>query len=165
MHFDAVYRHLCYLCGESDIAEDLCQETFARAIVSIAKFRGDASLRTWLCRVAVNVAREHWRKNGTQRKLKDELGGLAPYLGLARDVEATHMDHVRSKVLYAVLGTLPNNLREAFILRDLAGLSTDEAARQLGISAGNVAVRAHRARARIERELTARGWMDTGGAP
>jgi RNA polymerase sigma-70 factor (ECF subfamily) len=59
----------------------------------------------------------------------------------------------RVKALYAALETLPDHLRVAFVLRDLEGLSPDEAADRLGISPGNLAVRATRARQRIRKQL------------
>jgi RNA polymerase sigma-70 factor (ECF subfamily) len=65
------------------------------------------------------------------------------------------------RLVYDILATLPENLREAFVVRELEGLPVDEAAEVLGISPGNVAVRASRARARIRKELERLGW--TGG--
>jgi len=75
------------------------------------------------------------------------------------DVDRVHMAKRKAEALYAVLETLPEHLREAFVLRDLEGLSPAEAAAQLGITPGNLSVRATRARERIRRELEARGWL------
>ena len=75
-------------------------------------------------------------------------------------VHHSYVDEVRSKVLYEVLDELAPQLREAFVLRDVMGHSTKEAAAELGISSGNLAVRAHRARRKVEARLEALGWLD-----
>jgi RNA polymerase sigma-70 factor (ECF subfamily) len=75
-------------------------------------------------------------------------------------VDRLHQQDARMRLLYEILATLPENLREAFVLRELEGLPPDEAAAQLGISPGNLAVRASRARAKIRRELERLGWME-----
>ena len=74
------------------------------------------------------------------------------------DIEQTYEDEVRTKVLYRALDTLPVQLREAFVLRDLMGMPPAEAADNLGITKGNLAVRAHRARTQLSAELARRGW-------
>src|SRR5687767_7965127 len=51
-HFDRVFRRLCHLVGQAAIAEDLTQETFARAVVALPGFDGRAALSTWLCGIA-----------------------------------------------------------------------------------------------------------------
>jgi RNA polymerase sigma-70 factor (ECF subfamily) len=62
--------------------------------------------------------------------------------------------------VHAILADLPEHLREAFVLRDLEGLAPDEAAAQLGISPGNLAVRATRARQRVRAVLERQGWLE-----
>jgi RNA polymerase sigma factor (sigma-70 family) len=58
------------------------------------------------------------------------------------------------------LETLAPKLREAFVLRDLLGMASSEAAQLLDISPGHLAVRSHRARAKLREVLTERGWAD-----
>ena len=76
-HFDRAYRYLLYLVGDGDVAEELTQETFARAMVSLKKFRGEASVQTWLNRIAVNVTREHWRSQKRRGKINASLTHIA----------------------------------------------------------------------------------------
>lgn len=159
-NFDRTFRYLVYLVGDADLAEDFTQETFARALVSLKKFRGDASVRTWLNCIAVNVAREHWRRTQRGRKIRENLTRIVESAPPEDELHKSFVDSVRSKVLYAVLDELPVNLREAFVLRDLLGLDGRTAAKELGISAGNVAVRAHRARGRIRDRLEELGWLN-----
>src|SRR5689334_9822524 len=56
-----VYALLFRLTSDSEEARDLTQETFLRAFQSIDRFRGDASLKTWIYRIAINQARNRWR--------------------------------------------------------------------------------------------------------
>ena len=79
-----------------------------------------------------------------------------PTLG---DPDSGHLRRERSRALYAVLEELPERWREAFILREVQGLSTKDAGDKLGITPSNVAVRVARARTRIREELSRRGWI------
>lgn len=160
LHFDAVLRHVSYLVGGVPLAEDLTQEAFVRGFKAAATFRGEARFRTWIARIATNVVRRHLQRRQVHERTK---AGFASALRQQPqlDVAQTYEDEVRMKVLYSSLDTLPVPLREAFVLRDLLGMPPDEAASNLGITKGNLAVRAHRARAQLSAELTRRGW---GGA-
>lgn len=158
LHFDTVLRHLSYFVGDVQLAEDLTQEAFVRGFKSASTFRGDARFHTWISRIATNVARRHFKRSEVQRRTRTGfaavLGQQAPQL----DVEQTYENEVRAKVLYSALDTLPVALREAFVLRDLMDVPAEEAADNLGITKGNLAVRAHRARTQLSAELARRGW-------
>ncbi len=162
--FDAIFRHVCYLTGDTVLAEDLVQEAFARAMTSVASYDGRSSFVTWLRGIALNVVRMHWRRARTSDRVQDDLERLQSVAPGAGTPDQAHVQDRRMQVVYEILETLPGNLREAFVLRELEGLPAAEAAEQLGISAGNLAVRATRARQRIRTELGRRGWLDAGGA-
>ena len=91
--------------------------------------------------------------NGADRS---QLPGVGP--------DDAHLQRERSRVLYAVLAELPERLREAFLVRELQGLASEEAAALLGITTGNLHVRVCRARAQIHAELRRLGWLP-GGEP
>ncbi|MCH9681204.1 MAG: RNA polymerase sigma factor [Deltaproteobacteria bacterium] len=158
-YFDPLFRHTCYLTGDPPLAEDLVQEAFARAMTSVANYDGRASFATWLRAIALNVVRMHWRRSKTTDRIVgdfEQMQHLAPPKGLP---DQLHAQDQRMRAVYEILATMPDHLREAFVLRELEGLPTREAAEQLGISAGNLAVRATRARQRIRDELVRRGWL------
>jgi len=160
-HYAGVFRHTRYLAGGGASVEDLVQEVFARALVALADFDGRSAFGTWLHGIAVNVARNEWRAHRSTQTAHDRLRDMtevAPAPSMA-DLDRAHMAKQKAIVLYAVLETLPEHLREAFVLRDLQGLSPAEAGAQLGISPGNVSVRATRARERIRKALEERGWL------
>jgi len=159
-HFDQIFRHIIHLTGDPDIAEDLVQETFAKAIIALPGFRGEAKLVTWLSGIAINIVRGQWRREKGIRKVREGLARLelvAPRGGAAPD--RARLRKAQAEVLYGVLEGLPETLREVFILREFEGLSAREASAQLGISEGNVNVRASRARARVRDELERLGWL------
>lgn len=161
-HFDAVYRHVCFLTGDAGLAEDLVQDAFARAMTNAASYDGRSSFVNWLRGIALNVVRMHWRRSRTSDRVQGQLHTMQQLAPAEGTPERWHLQEQRAQVVYEILGTLPIHLREAFVLRELEGLPTAEAARQLEISPGNLAVRATRARKRIRKELLRRGWMPEG---
>ena len=160
--FDTVYRHVRYLTGDGDAAEDLTQETFAQALVSLASFRGESTFATWLHHVAVNVVRKHWRWQ-RNTSTAHERYGVARSLDRREDPGKSMQRNAKAEVLYAILGEMPTTLREVFVLRDLQGFSQKEIAERLQISESNAAVRATRARAHVRGELERLGWLEPEG--
>lgn len=168
-HYAALYRHVRYLAGQggtSGATEDLVQEVFARALVALTDFDGRSSFSTWLHGIAINVVRNEWRSSKSTQTAHDRLRGMAAVAAApaAADVDRVHMARRKAEALYAVLDTLPDHLREAFVLRDLEGMSPADAASVIGISPGNVSVRATRARERIRAGLESLGWLGPQGA-
>ena len=166
-NFERIYRHVRTLTGDPHVSEELVQETFVQALLKISSFDGRSLFSTWLHGVAINVVRNHWRaRKSTERahaklELVHALGGESDEPGAA-----VHRKQ-RVRALYAALETLPDQLRVAFVLRDLEGLSPEEAAARLDITPGNLAVRATRARQRIRKQLVAWGILpgeQEGGA-
>lgn len=153
-NFERIYRHVRALTGDPDVSEELVQETFVQALLRISSFDGRSAFSTWLHGVAINVVRNNWRAQKSTARAHARLE-------VVEEVQARGSDQLdgpmhrqqRVKALYAALGTLPDHLRVAFVLRDLEGLSPDQAADRLGISPGNLAVRATRARQRIRKQL------------
>lgn len=165
-YFSRIFRHVRFLAGGEAQTEDLVQEVFARALVKLPDFDGRSAFSTWLHGIAINVVRNYWRSQRSKANAHAKLEQLHAARGVAED----RMDHVqlcrqRAELVYAILEQLPEHLREAFVLRDLEGLSPSEAAAQLGITPGNLAVRASRARERIRGELEKVGALAPRGRP
>ena len=157
-HWAKLLRHVGYLTGDVTVAEDLVQETFAQALASLARYDARAPFFAWLRGIALNGVRKHWRTRGRRTRAYTKFEALGD-LATASDPEGGHLSKLRAQTLLAVLDDLPEHLREAFVLCDLRDLSTEEAAAELGISPGNLRVRATRARARIREALTGLGWL------
>ena len=135
---------------DAGIAEDVAQETFVRAWRGLDRFRGESSFKTWLYRIATNVARTHLDRRGRQartgdRSLDDEAETLQ-----AGDVPSTAPDAetslVRREAIDRALGELPEELRVALVLRDVEGLDYKEIAGVTGAPMGTVESRIFRAR-------------------
>jgi RNA polymerase sigma-70 factor, ECF subfamily len=163
-HFDPLHRDLLYLVEQTSIAEELVQEAFAIALVSLARFDARASFRTWLRGIAHNLVRKHWRGRARRDRAHERVAREAPLRSplVVDDPEAMHVRSHRARVLSEVLRTLPDALREVFVMRDVQGLAVEEVAERLQISPGNVRVRANRARSRIRAELARLGWLEGG---
>lgn len=160
-HFDALLRFVAYSTGNVAVAEDLVQEAFALALVGLRKFDGRSSFSTWMRGIANNLVRKHWRKKQRRTRAYARLEELAERIALCRDESpdaAVNRDE-RAEALLAGLETLPHHLREAFVLSDVHGMSAAEAGRQIGISPGNVRVRAARARARLREQFERLGMI------
>jgi RNA polymerase sigma-70 factor (ECF subfamily) len=165
--FDGVYRHIGYLVQDPVLAEDLAQETFARALSRLASFDGRSLFETWLHGIAVNVVRTHWRGSGRRERAHDRLAlhlanGVNPNPG---NPELSHARKQRAAALLEVVRDLPPNLREAYVLLDLRELPREEVAAQLGITTANLSVRASRARAQVREELGKLGWINKEPLP
>lgn len=160
-HFDRIFKHVTYLVGDVHAAEDLVQETFARAFVGLAQFEGRGSIVGWLRGIALNVVRRQWRSKYRGDQALERLGTMAREAtgSTSADPEGGHLAQRRAEVLMAVLETLPESLREAFVLCDMQDMPVQQAAEELGVTPGNLRVRATRARAKIREELTRLGWL------
>lgn len=158
-HHERVYRRLCFFVGQPAVAEDLAQETFARAVAALAGFDGRSSFTTWLFGIANNVGRNYLRDRSTQRRGEQRLAEIAALGPGGEAADRAHLRRARTEVLYEVLSGLPGHLREAFVLREIEGLSMQEAAAQAGVTTNNMTVRVWRARDAIRRELERLGWL------
>ena len=159
-----VYALLYRLTSDAEEARDLTQETFLRAFQSISRFRGDADLKTWIYRIAINQARNRWRWWKRRRRdvtvsLDDKRGpGEQPLSASLRnedapDPEQETLAHEREGQLRSALLGLRSAYREAVILRDVEGFSYEEIATTLEISIGTVKSRLSRGRLELRRML------------
>jgi len=144
-------------------ARDLTQETFLRAFQSIDRFRGDADLRTWIYRIAINQARNRWR--WWRRRRRDatvSLDSTASESGQAvgarlaetsDNPEQQTLAHEREVVLRSALQRVGRAYRETLILRDIEGFTYEEIAETLGTNVGTVKSRLARGRQELRKKL------------
>ena len=144
-------------------AEDVVQETYVRAFVGAAGFRGEASLATWLTRIAVNEALGRlrrrrplveWGAEGQDREKYLEAEGIGASSPAApRDPERTMADRQMHDLLERSIDRLPDAFRSVFVARMVEGLSVEETAALFGLKPETVKTRVHRARVRLRRDL------------
>ena len=151
-----VFRLACRLTNETD-APDVLQDTFLRVYQHLASFRGESQFRTWLYRIASNTALMH-RRAATRRPVEPldvflpRFNAEGQHAGTPADLQvASHADELLDRQFLAqkardVIARLPDAYRDAFVLRDLEELSTEDVAQTLGIAPAAVRQRVHRAR-------------------
>jgi RNA polymerase sigma-70 factor (ECF subfamily) len=151
-HLLAVARRL--LRNEED-AQDAVQQAFLSAFRALPTFNGESRLTTWLHRIVTNAALMKLRSRG--RRPEDSIEDLLPsFLEDGHHVEQfsdwcmpadTRLVHRELRAgVRAAIERLPETYRTVLLLRDIEELSTEEAARSLGVNANTVKVRLHRAR-------------------
>ena len=155
-----IYNYLLRMTQNQAEAEDLTQETFIRAHRSLPTFRGEASLSTWLYRIATNASLDHFRRQTTRQA------------GTALPLEKIEFDEDRdsdvpsspeqlaacsemSACVQELVQCLPPDHRAVLVLKDLQGLKNREIAEVLDCSLATVKIRLHRARTKLREALDA----------
>ncbi|MBY2937063.1 RNA polymerase sigma factor [Rhizobium leguminosarum] len=143
-------------------AEDVVQAAYIKAFTSLATFRGEAQLSTWLTRITLNEAlsRVRARKNTTGLEEID-MQTTAPggeVLQFPSSLSATDPETELSRsqarhLLENAVDELPDDFRAVFVLRDIEGMSTEEAASYLGIRPETAKTRLHRARKMMRQSI------------
>ena len=158
-----IFGLLFRLTENTEEARDLTQETFLRAFQNIGSFRGEADLRTWIYRIAINQARNRWR--WWKRRNRDATVSLDARVGnsdqplmatlaeSSANPEQSTLAHERELALRGALGKLGNAYRETVILRDIEGFTYEEIASTLDINVGTVKSRLARGRHELRRKL------------
>ena len=161
-------------------AEDAVSETLVAALENPAAFAGRAQLQTWLVGILKHKLVDQMRRHGREQSLSgndddddgdplDAWADTTPCWGVDagagwgdpqdRLVRRQFMQHLEKS-----LSTLPGKQGQAFVLRDCLEVETDEACRELGVSANNLSVMLHRARQRLRDSLQPL-WMPMAAAP
>lgn len=155
-----VYGVALRLTGHPNEAEEILQETFIKACRAVKDFEGRARLNTWLYRIATNNSLMRLRKSTPPTVSLDtnpenlERPFTPTVIEDWRfDPEKALLSSELQQVMQEGIRSLSESLRPAFVLRDLEGLSTQEAADILDISESALKVRLHRARVQLREHL------------
>jgi RNA polymerase sigma-70 factor (ECF subfamily) len=157
-----VQRHLLAIVHDGSLAEELTQETYARALERIEQLRDPQAALAWLYRIATSVALDRLRRRRPSTIPLDTvapLGGEVEQAGererapslLESALESTEM----SACVQGYLAALPDDYRIAILLRDAHGLGNREIAELVGCSLATAKIRVHRARTRLRETLAA----------
>ena len=156
-HEQKIYRFGLRMCGNEDDARDVLQETLLAAFKNLGTFRGDAQLSTWLYQVARSFCiKQRRRREGEPARLESMEGSEVRAIA----TDSTSLEsraHAREvgQVIQAAMNMLQEEQREALVLRDVEGLSAEEAAEVVGIEVGALKSRLHRARVQLKQSLAA----------
>ncbi|HZZ84854.1 MAG TPA: sigma-70 family RNA polymerase sigma factor [Anaeromyxobacteraceae bacterium] len=154
-HADALYGYARHLCGNAAEAEDLVQETYARALRGREGIHADASLRAWLFTILRNAflsARRHDGRGAAAQALHAGEPDPAEDEWLRGDLELERLRRLVSEEIEAALGELSEEARTVILLH-LEGFSEAEIAEVAGCAAGTVKSRLSRARAALRVRL------------
>lgn len=165
-HVDLIYRYAHRLCGETEAAKDLVQETFLNAYQGLKDFRGESKVSTWLYTIASRacIRMRRKRKGEPEHELsleefvptsEGEFRLQIPMDGLSPE-EALQNKELR-EALDQAINKLPKKYRMALALHDMEGLSAKEVGTIMGVNERAIKSRLHRARLFVRRELSARG--------
>lgn len=172
-HGGYLFHYAMSRVDDSELAEDLVQETFLGALRSSERFGGRSQVKTWLVGILKHKIVDHFREQNRLRPVCDfdtelsedhffeEAGRwrVEPAKWEARPDLVCQQKEFKT-VLHRCLESLPPRHAEAFILRELEDMNTGEICEILNVSATNLGVMLHRARLKL-RESLARLWLET----
>jgi len=154
-----IERLIGRMVRDTDLVEDIAQETFIRAYRALAQFRGEAQVYTWLYRIAVNTAKkalgdlkrdplvsENALRGGDE---EDETSAVENELTTAETPETVLAAKEIAAAVNSAMDALPEELRQAVTLREIEGLSYEEIAEVMNCPIGTVRSRIFRAREAI----------------
>lgn len=139
--------------------EDVAQEAFIKAYRAIGNFRGDSTFYTWLYRIAINTAKNHLVGAGRKPPARDVDVDDSTMLGQVEGLvemnspEAILQNDELVNTIRQAIADLPDELREAIMLREFDGLSYEDIADVMGCPIGTVRSRIFRARDAIEQAM------------
>ena len=145
---EEILLYVYSLCHSMEAAEDITQEVFVKAILSLSDHH--ENFRAWLYTVARNLTFNHSRKNVNKAKAVEELkhGPTAE-----PDISEKVVMKEQYRELYDAIGKLNENYREILIMQYFSNMQLKEVAEVLGISHGNARILAHRARGKLKEIL------------
>jgi RNA polymerase sigma-70 factor, ECF subfamily len=155
------YRRQLYaialrLTGNPADAEDLVQETYAKACAGYGGFTPGTNLRAWLCRIQANTFYGDYRASRRRPQLvpMEALNAAAPDRTIsALSAEDAALARMPDPAVWAALGALPDHLVRTVYLADVEGYKYSEVAEITGVPLGTVMSRLHRGRKRLRARL------------
>jgi len=152
---ERVYRAARAIVRAEQDAEDMMQQAYVNAFTHLDQFIGSARFSTWLTRIAINESLARVRRQGRYEACDFEHAFVEPLTPrpASEDPERHAFTREMRSLLEWAIDALPDGLREVFMLRDVEGLNTAEAADCLGVSDDVVKTRLSRARGALRRLL------------
>ncbi|MCR5216600.1 MAG: sigma-70 family RNA polymerase sigma factor [Lachnospiraceae bacterium] len=146
-YFSVVYKYILSMSRNSLTAEEITQETFFKAMKKIESFRGDCSVRVWLCQIAKNLYYDYLKNQSRFEELPEEYGesSLSPEEDIVRETDRN--------AIHRILHSLKEPYKEVFTLRTYGELSFSEIAELFEKTTSWARVTYHRARIMIKEEM------------
>jgi RNA polymerase sigma-70 factor (ECF subfamily) len=148
------------MTGDSELAQDIAQETFYRAYRSAATYKQIAKFSTWLYTIAINLCRNELRRRKHKFYSLEEMAERDEESSVRIDIEDESAKPDREveqrelgKLIMKAIDTLPEKFKQPIVLRDVEGLSYEETGKILNLPEGTVKSRINRARQRVKQIL------------
>ncbi|MBU6458560.1 MAG: RNA polymerase sigma factor [Bradyrhizobium sp.] len=155
-----LYRLARGILRNDSEAEDVVQDTYARAFTHLDSFRGDSSLATWLSRIAMNEALGRLRRQRPNVNIDNLAPGALeaqiiqfPISAATEDPEKSMAQREIQRVVEHAIDELPEAFRIVFITRVIEGMNVEETAEILDLKPETVKTRLHRARAMLRENV------------
>lgn len=156
-----IFRYVLASLREHDVAENLTQECFTKAYQARAKFRGDASLNTWLMQIAVNLVRDHctnsrlkfWKRTMRTGVDISAAGDWVVDRGLSPEAAASARQNVAA--IWSAAEKLPERQKTVFLLRFVEDMEILEIAAATGMAEGTVKTHMSRALHTVRQRMEA----------
>ena len=170
-YFHDIFLYSKSLCKNDNLAEELTQETFFKALKSIDKFKGDCDVRVWLCQIAKNTYYSYLRKNkrleSFEEQVTEMVGQAADATGsmqgtgtmsatagqMVRPVEDAVIDKETALAIHRILHDMEEPYKEVFSLRIFGELSFGQIGSIFGKTENWACVTFHRAKAKIQERM------------
>ena len=146
LYFQDVYKFLLALCHNEEIAEELTQDTFFKAMKSYGNFRGDCKVSTWLCQIAKHSFFQYDKRRKRHAELEPVSNEIA---GGTSSIEILLGQKEQGFEIHKRLHELPEPFKEVFSLRVLGELSFRDIARLFGKTESWARVTFHRAKLKL----------------
>lgn len=155
-YYQDVYRYLYSLCHDASLAEDLASEVFVEVVKSVALFRGESDIRTWI----FSIARHRWFRYLRKHKQEQTLGALfRDPPGKDAPPELQLQDREMAERIRALLKEEPERVRTVVRMR-VEGFAFREIGNAVGISEQSARVIWFRARNKLQKLLLKEGYLD-----
>lgn len=154
---EMVYNVAYRMVGDTEAAKDIAQESFISAYSGLRGFRSDARFSTWLYRIVMNKCQDHLRKERPHVPVEE----MAESVASTRNNPEQELRRSQTIArLQSALDLLPAGYREVIILKHMEGLSYEEMEKVLGVKAGALKVKTHRAREMLKKVMKEEGILD-----
>lgn len=148
---DGVYTLAARLLRDRHLAEDVVQETFLAAFRNLGSFRGEGPISAWIYRIGYRKSIEAQRRRRDEPQDPDVLARSTTRLAPSAEQEVVRAELIAT--LDRAIDGLTRPLRAVFVLRDIEGITTSDAATALAISESAVKMRLLRARKELRKSL------------
>lgn len=151
-YYDFIYKFLIKnVGGKTELAEELTQETFFQIFLSLHRYRGECDIKTWMCKIALNVMYKYFKKNPQMAQIDIVFEAIDDKVSLSAEEEYLRQEKIER--LRKVIFKLRKKYRDVIIYRTYLQLSFKEISQIMNITENNAKVLYIRGKEQIRKYL------------